>query len=141
MSDNSPQNKLAPIIPSNEMIVFPGTPEELERLDLKKVKTLFDLQEQQKNNELNRKIRLEESIHKRNMEREEVEAKQLKTKSELWMGKIQGLFKIAVSASALAIGTMLVMRGQAEVGYFLIGGGMTSVTTDAARIMREARRR
>ena len=77
MSDESPQNKLAPIIPSSELIVFPGTPEELERLDLKKVKALFDLQEQQKNNELERKLRLEESIHNRNIEREELEAKQL----------------------------------------------------------------
>jgi hypothetical protein len=65
----------------------------------------------------------------------------VKIKSELWMGRIQGLFKIAVSTGALIIGTYLVTHGHGEVGYFLIGGGMTSVTTDAAKIMRQVTRR
>ena len=110
--------------------------EDLGREDPEKLKLLFDLQERQRASEFERDLELKKFEHAQALELSQNRAKEKKALQELIISSLQSCYKMIISLGALAVGTVLVLKGHQQVGYFLLGGGMTSVTTDAVAIMR-----
>jgi hypothetical protein len=126
-----------------EVLNFPtiGTPDQLANLDVKKLKVLFELQEAQRAAEFERQFRQREFEHQRDLQLADNAAKGRKADQELYLSKLHTLYKIGGSAATLILGTILITQGYADIGFFLTGGGLTVITTDAAKLMQQARRK
>lgn len=108
--------------------------------DPERMKLLFDLQERERDFQFKRQMEVQRVEHEFSLARAAKEADALKLQQELSVSKMEVLYKMMVSVGALVIGTVLVLKGHAEVGFFLVGGGMTSVTSDVVGLMRGARK-
>lgn len=127
--------------PLEEYIADTLDPDDLRTLSVGKLSLLFHLQETQRREEFERNFKLRELEHKENLELAAKKAKDKKSAQESVISLIQSCFKMVVAAAALTIGTIFVFKGEKEVGYFLIGGGMSTVTTGVVGIMRNVRER
>lgn len=83
----------------------------------------------------------------------ELQSKQVKLNQEVLAGmqkdrklthaleiqKLNLYFKMFITAAALAIGTVFVLTNHESVGYFMLGGALSSVTSGVAGLMKASR--
>jgi hypothetical protein len=115
------------------------TAEELSNLDLEKLKQLIELQERQRQTEFDRALKFREMEHLSSIESGHQKDVGRKLSQELIVSTVQSCFKMLMSIGGLAAGTILAAKGNHEIGYFLIGGGMSAVATDVVGLMKGVR--
>jgi hypothetical protein len=119
---------------------FPASVD-VAQLDTEKIKTLFELQEREKNADFQRRLELLLREHELRLQESELENKTKKLNQELLVSTIQSGYKIVISAASVIAGVILAAKGQREIGFFLLGGGMSAVTANTVSIMKAARGR
>ena len=116
-----------------------GSPNQLAELDVNKLELLFDLQEKQRESDFQRDLKFKElDLKARKQEAERIE-KEKKNAQQLEIQKVETYFKMFIAVTALAIGTAFVITGHPDVGYFMLGGAMSMVTSGIVGIMKAAR--
>lgn len=143
MATESSIQTLAPVTANSPVIhASEAAPASLHTLEaesqtnLNAARALFDLEEQRKKAEFEREVRREELAHTRTLELQENEIRQLERREQIKGEKIQSIFKMLVSLSAMGLGAFFVYKGNQDMGYFLLGGGMASTTSNVTELMR-----
>lgn len=144
MGQEDPSFKLA-LPPSSEdrtlnYSSFP-TSIEIAQLDTEKIQMLFELQEREKEADFNRRMQLLAREHELRLAETELQNKTRKLNQELIVSTIQSGYKIVISAASVIAGAILAAKGQREIGFFLLGGGMSAVTANTVSLMKAARGR
>jgi hypothetical protein len=139
------------------------SPNELAQIDVDKLKLLIELQERQRDIELQerdkefqrelelKRLQMQLQLHEIsvvNAQNQRVQdekdranrEKEKKQDHQFQIQKLELFFKMFVSTVALALGTIFVLTGHEQLGTFLLGGAISTVTSGALALLRAAQR-
>lgn len=145
--DKAPDQSIARLIgeKKKDFIDF-ATDERFLQLDNEKLDRMFMYRETERRQEFEmqqlafeKQQKAKELDHTQNLEllRHDGEIKKLDL--ELSAAKIQLFYKMFISVVAMGLGTLFVFKGNPQIGFFLLGGGMSSATTGVLDLMRVAK--
>jgi hypothetical protein len=126
------------------------SPDELTQIEGDKLKLLFELQERQRDREFQRQLQLQkmqiqfQELALANEQNRKVQndkdrtnrEKEKKLEHQFQIQKLELFFKMFVSTVALALGTTFVLTAHEQLGTFLLGGAISTVTSGALALLR-----
>jgi hypothetical protein len=132
MTKRRKPNALAPRISSTTDVTGQAIPNHLANLDVSRLKLFFELQEKQKQQDFEHEMEL------RRQGQHEMERENSSTHS-LAVQRLELYFKMFVTAAALIVGTTFVLTSHEQVGYFMLGGALSTITSGVVSLMKASR--
>lgn len=146
---DKPEPQPLPVRAPAESLVIPdrpglrtltfGSANSSGEIDVDRLTLYFQLEEEQKERDFQRQLELLDKQAEINEELEERRDKDRKLTHKLGVEKLQLYFKMFVSTAALALGTVFVLTNHENMGYFLLGGALSAVTSGVVGLMRASK--